>query len=299
MRFSRSFFLIFLLWSASSTAGAQQPRAMPTTSETRLAVMNSVLTGAFALGRGAIEGEVESWSDAVRTFGIGAAGGYGFYQAKRVAGHHSPVAGLALGYASASVVENAAQGRHPLSHVRFGLGGVDVRVRTPLAVRAEGPTWALEMNALWMASFVVLWPRSNAMLFQNGVVGHMLPDQNGRPVGSAIGRLVVLHEGYERHSTTVVSHETVHVIQSLQVGAVTPYYRLSQWLGGAELRLGRAAWDVQLDWLYGALGFINMQVPYTERWSEIEAYTFAPPRQPRGRWHDDVAWYFLNGPGQR
>lgn len=290
MHLVRCLLLVLLLWSASGIARAQQASAVQTTSEARLALINSVLTGAFTLGRGAIEGEVDSWPDALRTFGVGAAGGYGFYQAKRIAGRHSPVAGLALGYASASVVENAAQGRHPLGRIRVGVGGLDVGMRTPFAPHTHEPRWTLEVNALWVASFAVVLPQSHAVWFKGGMVGHLLPDQNGQPIGSAIGRFVILHEGYEHRSTTVVPHEMVHVIQSLQIGAVTPYYRLSQWLDDdVELRLGRAAWDLQLDWLYGALAFVNLQVPYTERWSEIEAYTFAPSRQ---EWNDDVGWYF-------
>lgn len=271
----RGLLLSVLLLSSCSTATAQRQSDVEPTSETKLVLANTALTGTFTLGRSLLEGHVEDWSDALRIFSVGAAGGYGFYKAKQVAGRHSPEAGLALGYLSASVVENTAQGRHPLSHLRLGIGGLDVRMPTPASAVEDEAAWSLEVNALWVGSFLALLPRSKAVLFEDGVLCHLLPDRNGQPVASAIGRFVILHEGFEHHAS-VMPHEVIHVIQSLQTSAVTPYYRLSQFLG-AELRLGEAAtWDVQIDWLHSAFVFLNLQVPYSHRWTEIEAYTLAP-----------------------
>lgn len=272
----RSILFAVLLLSSCSAATAQPHHEAKTTSEAKLVLFNSTLTGAFTLGRNLLEGRVESWSDALRTFSIGAAGGYGFYQAKQTAGRGHPMVGLALGYASASVVENTAQGRHPLSHIRFGIGGLDVRLKTPIPSAEDGPTWSLELNALWVASFVAWLPRSKAVLIKNGVFCHLLPNRNDQSIASTLGRFVILHEGFERYSP-VMPHEVVHVLQNLQASAVTPYYRLSRLLKGTELRLGTSvAWDVQFDWLYGALASANLLVPYPHRWNEIEAYTLAP-----------------------
>lgn len=273
--------MLLVWWSGEALAqherGDHRTNARQTTSEANLVLLNTALTGAFTLGRGVIEGQVENWTDAARMFVVGAAGGYGFYHAKRIAGRGRPAAGLALGYGWTSMVENTAQGHHPLSHVRFGIGGLDARIKTGFASSEEGPVLSMEINALWIASFVALLPRSQSVFLKGGMLGHLLPTRDGQPYGRTIGRFIALEKGSERKISYVASHESVHVIQNLQASAVTPYYRLSRFLNGTTLRLGEpVAWDLQLDWLYGTLALADLQRPYSDRWSEIEAYTFRP-----------------------
>ena len=79
---------------------------------------NVVAMTALTAGRGLAEGVPVRRLPGVALGG--AVAGTGFYGAKRLVGERHPVAGFALAYASASVAENVAEGRHALSHVRLG-----------------------------------------------------------------------------------------------------------------------------------------------------------------------------------
>ncbi|HEX8298706.1 MAG TPA: hypothetical protein VF594_06040, partial [Rubricoccaceae bacterium] len=124
-----------------------------------LFVGNVATQSVLTVGRGLAEGVPVRRLPAVALGG--AAAGAGFYAAKRLVGARQPVIGFALAYASASVAENVAEGGHVLSHVRLGLGPIDVRVATPFA-RVDGaggrvgPGAAFEIEPLSVGAAVVL-----------------------------------------------------------------------------------------------------------------------------------------------
>lgn len=256
----------------------------PKASAVRIAAFNVALTGAFALARGLLEGRVEHPHDALRTALGGAVSGYGFYQSKRLIGRSHETAAMALAYASASVAENAAQGRHPLSHVRFGPGPVDLRVRTPLA-RGDGPALAIQINAVSAAAAVVLPFAGYRPAFRGGTFVFLRDapfGENGSLIGAgrAFGRTILL---YDEAPAVARRHELIHFAQALQVGAVTPYHTLSDvWprFGRAPSHERAVSWDVQIDWLYGALGAFSALAPYERRWAEVEAYSLQSPPSP-------------------
>ncbi len=282
----RSVLLLGLLLATAVAPAARAQDAAPPepTSEAKVAAFNVVLTGTFAVARSWIEGRLEAREDALRVFLYGAAGGYGFYHAKRLAGGDRLAAGMGLAYLSASVVENAAQGRHPLGYVRLGLGPADLRLRTPLARSGrsgDGARATVEVNAAGLAGLVVLPLLGYRPVLRGGLLHYRSPEPLGREGdyqrrGLALGRVALLGPQAPRG---VLRHEAVHVIQALQVGAVTPYYRLrTLWPAalhqpaGAAFR-GDVRWDVQIDWLYGALMASSLLLDYSERWAEVEAYT--------------------------
>ena len=270
---------------AARAQSAAEPEA-PAVGAVRLAAANAALTGVLAVGRRWTEGRLGSWDDALETFLCGAGGGYGFYQAKRLAGRGHAAGGLALAYASASVVENVSTGRHPLGYVRLGTAPVDVRLRTPLARTEQGPPVTVEVNAVGAASLLVLPALGHRPAFRGGWLflrsGAAVGEQRAggtRAAGYAFGRAAVLLEG---SGPAVRAHETIHVVQALQIGATTPYFRL----GRVWPRAGRlleapfgapVALDLQLDWLYGAATLAWWPVDYRRRWPEVEAYSLTAP----------------------
>ena len=247
----------------------------------RLALFNAALTGTFSVGRRWAEGRLRTWREVAETFVYGVAGGYGFYQAKRLIGNRRDEAGLGLAYLSASVVENTARGGHPLGHVRLGYGPVDLRLRTPLSNQAERrstetPPITVEVNALSALSLGVLPLFGLSPSFQGSSLYYESDELLGdggmprlRRSGLAFNRTIVLGPLAGRPTR---SHETIHLVQSMQVGAVTPYYRASALWPGLDRSVGRLfQWDVQIDWLYSVLAPAALLIDYEHRWAEIEA----------------------------
>lgn len=273
-----------LLLLAGGRPCVAQEAERPKAPAARAAAFNVGLTSAFALVRGLAEGHIESPRDALRVAVAGAVSGYGFYQSKRLIGRSHEAAGMALAYASASVTENTGQGRHPLSHLRLGPGPADLRLRTPWA-RADGPVLTVEINAGGAVAAVVLPLAGYRPAFRGGTLVFLksTPLNDYMPTihaGRALGRAILL---YDEAPPFAKRHELIHFAQALQVGAVTPYHTLSDvWprFGGArERRL--VGWDVQIDWLYGALGGLSALVPYEQRWAGIEAFSLQSPPPKR------------------
>lgn len=238
------------------------PSYEPTHAE--LAVANAGFTGLLALARAAASGNVESVPDALGVFATGAVGGTGFYAAKRLVGEGDFVGGVALAYASASLVENVASGGHPLGHVRAGFGPAEVRLRTPFA-QGSGPRARVEVDPFATAALVALPAFGQGVFVRGGVLGY-------QDTGSAraIGRVFTADVARR----DVVAHELIHVLQSVQIHSVSPYGSTSaldpSWaLTSAD---GAVVWDVRLDGLRAVIGLIQLPVPYRDRPTEVEAF---------------------------
>ena len=282
---------LLALAAAASAQALPEDRKRPSqTSATKTAVINVGLTGTLALARGWLGGHVNNGREALHVFLSGAAGGYGFYQAKRLIGRRRTVPGLALAYTSASVVENASLGQHPLSHLRFGPGPFDLRVRTPFA-QTHQPLATVQVNAFGTASAVLLPLLGYTPAFRSGTL-HFKSDEvieQGpayRIRARTIARTIVLGP---RLPSKAWRHELIHFTQALQVGATTPHHTLSSLRSAPPYTLdaaGRFAWDVQFDWLYGIIALASIPIDYDARWSEIEAYTLTAENEDneRGGW---------------
>ena len=240
----------------------------------------SVLT----VGRGMAEG---GRAAQVPAFALGGAvAGAGFYGAKRLVGERHTLAGFALAYASASLAENVAEGGHALSHVRLGIGPLDVRVATPLARRGAGggagrggPGVGVEVEPLSLAAGVVLPLRGfRPRLCRAGVCFRgAAPERvvrggrTFRRLGRTVGRVVRVWPPF---SAATEAHEGVHVVQGMQVSAATPRGTLRALLG--ERSGAPVALDVRADWLLPAVGALTVAlVPYERLWTEREAFTLA------------------------
>ena len=211
----------------------------------------------------------------------GAVAGAGFYAAKRLVGRRQTVAGFALAYASASLAENVAEGRHALSHVRVGLGPLDLRVATGLGRDTGGPGVRVEADALSVGAAVVLplggyrlRPCRAGLCYRSET---SLPFVRGgrryRRVGRTVGRVVRVWQPF---TTRTEAHEGVHVIQGMQLVAATPrgtVREITGWRSGAAVAL-----DARVDWLSPLAGALVFPfVPYERVWTEREAFTLAGP----------------------
>ena len=244
----------------------------------RIALANVGLTSLFTVARGVVEGRVRSVGDGLEAAAWGAAAGAGFYAAKDQVGRGRGALGVGLAFASASLAENAATGSGPLGHVRVGFGPLDVRVRTPLATR-PGPAFGVDVDPLAAVALVAVPLSGGRPVVRGGVLVYEHPALN-RPdtggtyaPGTTVGRVVLTERDPDDH---VVRHETVHLIQAVQIGAVTPYGTL----GGVWPRVrrttsgGAVQWDVRVDWLYAGLGGLDKLLADgpEDGWAEAEAY---------------------------
>lgn len=267
-----------LLFPSSRACGQVHQLSADEPAHRRVALLNAGLTGGLAVIRGLLTDRIDTPGQALRTFTYGAGGGYGFYQSKRLIGQGNIICGLALGYGSVSVVENTSRGQAPLSFLRLGTGPLDVRVRTPFAREItveEAPRLSIQLNAISAVSSILLPLLDYESSLYKGTLFHRSPHILGNARSHprraiAFNRTIVLGPNAPRSD---LRHELIHTVQSLQVSAVTPFYRLAD-LGINVPQAGHSIqWDVQIDWLYTILGLASLRVDYEDRWAEIEAYT--------------------------
>ena len=266
--------------------GIERREALPAAA---LFASNVAAQSVLTVGRGLAEG---GRAGQVPAFALGgAAAGAGFYGAKRLVGARRPVAGFALAYASASLAENVVAGGHALSHVRLGLGPLDVRVATPFARRADGgagPGVSVEVEPLSLAAAVVLplrgfrpRPCAAGVCYRGSEPERVVRGgRTFRRLGRTLGRVV---RTWPPFSPRTDAHEGVHVVQGMQIEAATPAGTLRAALGarsGAPVAL-----DVRTDWLLPLAGAAISLVRYERAWTEREAFTLAgsdtepvPPR---------------------
>lgn len=250
-----------------------------------LAVVNAVTTGTLSLVHAWLSGNVESRSDAVLAFAGGAVGGLGFYEAKRLIATEHEVSGIALAHLSASLVRNIAHAENPLSLLCAGPGPVDVCFRTGLQ-RGQNPGLVVEANALAVGALVVLPMLGVRPAFRSGHLYYLTDRSLGTRGdftrrGAAFGRTIVVH----RHAPREIwAHEMIHAVQSMQIGAVTPYRHFSSFMPEASHGRGTQkvlSWDLQVDWLFLGVGAVTELAPYHRQWTELEAYRLTrTPVQP-------------------
>ena len=286
--------LWLVLAAASVSAGAQPLQRPPTWAERirametpevrrRILAVNVAGTAVLVLGRGAVEGEIDGLGDGAEALAWGALAGAGFYAAKRVSGEGHPALALGVAALAGSLAENAATGGGPLSHVRVPLGLADVRVRTPFATRRDGPTVGVEADPLILGASVALPLRGFRPRLRRGTAVFEADDLGGGPRyrrhGRTVGRLVLIEADAPPR---VLQHETVHRIQALQAGSVTPGGTVGSLVGARPTAAGGAvAFDARTEWFYALNGVLwTVLVDYLDRWPEIEARALDEPPRP-------------------
>jgi hypothetical protein len=211
-----------------------------------------------------------------RCLAAGAAGGVGFYQAKRMAGDGHITTAWLLANLTGSVVENTTAGEHPLARVGYSVGPLRMRLATPFDRNRES-LLDVDLNVAEVLYLARAIDDADDVDLREGMLWYETDepdlDEEGRVVhGFTWGMVPGVWKGASR---SVWNHETVHAVQALQLDAVEP----------PALTLDRERRLVRVRYL--RLGALNVAdnlsaqlVPYDERWVEIEAYRFAEDRDP-------------------
>jgi hypothetical protein len=210
----------------------------------------------------------------VRCLAAGAAGGAGFYQAKRIAGDGHITTAWLLANLSASIVENTSEGQHPLSRIGYSLGPLRMRVATH--PRAESLV-DIDVNAVEIGYMARAVLDADDVDLRDGMIWYETEepdvDEEGRVVhGYTWGMFPGVWSGAQRD---VWNHETVHAIQSLQLDSVEPPALTLD----RERRLFRVR-HVRAGALNLADNVSAQGMDYEDRWVEIEAYRFAEDARP-------------------
>ena len=211
-----------------------------------------------------------------RCLAAGAAGGVGFYQAKRMAGDGHITTAWLLANLTSSVVENTTAGEHPLARVGYSVGPLRMRLATPFDRNHES-LLDIDLNAAEVIYLARAVNDADDVDIRDGMIWYETDDpdvdEEGRVVhGFTWGLVPGVWKGAAR---SVWNHETVHAVQALQLDSVEP----------PALTLDRERRPVRVRYL--RLGALNLAdnlsaqlVPYDERWVEIEAYRFAEDGEP-------------------
>lgn len=248
------------------------------------AMQNMLGTALLTVVTGYFKGDIHSWRDVSRYALSGAISGYGFYQAKEWIGQGDEDKGVALGYLSASLLENTTLGEHPLGFVRYGAGPIEFRLATPFAKNKRA--WlTLDIDAVETAYAIKNLYGSDSVGFRYGAM-YGITDQeinNGstrtRARGVALGRSIKLHEDYAYLGSSTWRHEAIHGIQALQFSSLIDAGRHYSYETLDTKQDDTRLFSVGLrgDLVYGAFTVGQSLVNYRDQWSEREAFGMTEP----------------------
>ena len=253
-----------------------------------LLIANVGITAGLTLFGAWLEGNVEDWPTAFKTFGYGGLGGYGFYEAKELAGKDKIGAGMVLTWASASLVENVKDGEHPLAYARYGLGPIDLRIATPW-VKDKKASVLVDFNVPQAASFAIALSKGENPGIRYGNFYSLSDDSLGKIDGtnfdigaSTYGRSLVFSPGQDRFQE-LWQHESVHVMQAVQLGAVS-YEPFRNYFIDKKKSAGNAPFirfgGVKIESFNVGFRLAEGEQAYADQWTEIEAYRIANDRPP-------------------
>ena len=239
-------------------------------SERTIALGNVLGSSLTTLVRGLLQGEVHGVKDAVKMLGYGAAGGFGFYQAKKQMAAGRTFGGVVLANLSASVIDNVTSGEGPLSYIGITLPLVRLEVATPLA-RGARSLLRFTVSPRDAISLAMSLSKSDRVRFQGGLLSFEADTPLAEGVrGWAYGIFPTVVSGKPE---SVFRHEAVHVVQSLQLMAASP----EPFLKGYRREEGRMKLLSFAGFRTQALGLVNdltlaRAQSYTRYWKEAEAY---------------------------
>jgi len=236
----------------------------------RIRALNVSLQPVFVLISAAVQGHLKSAGDAVRCLGAGAVAGYGFYEAKVVAGRQRITEGWMIGNVAASIARNAAEGHNPLGRLGWVVGPFRFDVVTPLE-RDSNAAIHVSASAIEAGALVDMVKKSDRMTFANGMIQFRrhgffdgTTDVDGLTSGIYPGVMIGT-------APDVLAHETIHALQALQMDSVEPPALQSHPREFTFIRFDRLdAGGVQV---LNSLATRN--TAYQNDWGEIEAYRLA------------------------
>ena len=241
--------------------------------------INNILSNAvFTLVFRGVNGEIKDWSDVGASLGYGASAGYLFYKSRAMIGAGDESRGIATAYLAASITENTTQGRHPLSHLRYGVGPMEMKWATPFATTGSGLSFSLNaVDALGVVAMMASGEAGNFKL-RNGIfVGEDFGAMDPNFSGYTLNRSIVLRPE-QANNQGLWHHEMIHTTQYLQYSSfgadnfdVLDWDKLDRF--GIRHRIAATGLDLNLriEWFNSLMNNMDHQHQYQDRARELEA----------------------------
>lgn len=271
MKTARIIVLFVFVWSIFFLAPAHQKAA----SENSLRLYNVAGQATFTLLKGVIQGKVKTFKDVTKMLFYGSVSGYGFYQSKKMIGKGHITPGVLLANLSASISENTALGRHPLSHIGYTLGPARIEFATPFA---HEPAAIVNLSVIprELAGFVSCLKEGSRLSFRNGMFVFTAAEGiQPRALGWTRGMYPTVLENHQ--SDYVYNHETIHVVQNIQAMSLSPEPLVSSERGFGQSKPRLFSFNgIRMNFLgLGMDLFAEKVQSYATNIYEVEAYHFA------------------------
>ncbi len=254
--------------------------------------VNNMLGNAlFTLIFRSANGEVKNWGDVGESLTYGATAGYLFHKSREMIGQGDESRGMATAYLASSISENASHGLHPLAYLRYGVGPMEVKWRTPWA--GGGNHLSFNINAIDAMGMLSLMASGGAGNFKlrNGIMtgedfGAIDPEFSGY----SLNRTVVLR-AEDAHDQGLWHHEMIHTTQYLQYSSfgsegfdVVDWEKVDRF--GIRDSVAQTGIDMNLrvEWFNSVINSMDHQNEYQFRSREVEAARIAQNTSPM---HDD------------
>lgn len=235
---------------------------------------NAIITLIFR----ATNGEVRTWGDVGESLTYGATAGYLFYKSRVMIGQGDESRGLAAAYLASSMSENVSHGQHPLAYLRYGIGPMEVKWRTPWA--GGGHHLSVNVNAVDAMGLMSLIANGDAGNFKlrNGIMtGEDFGGMDSQFDGFALNRTVVMRPE-SADDQGLWHHEMIHTTQYLQYSSFgSERFDAVDWgkidRFGIRDRISKTGIDMDLrvEWFNSVVNTMDHQKDYQHRTREVEA----------------------------
>lgn len=243
------------------------PIRLEALSERKVKMFNILGTSVFTLLRGIIDGKVKNFKDVASCLVFGAASGYGFYKSKSLIAKGKVWEGILIANLSTSIAENVARGENPLSYLGYSFGPIRLNLATPFA-KSPPALINVDYSPAQTLAFIYSFVRTPRIKFRDGLIVFEKYRENKNSYATGLFPTISYPTAY--------GHEVVHVVQNLQIMAVSPEPELeySEEENSRKFKLLKFRGVRYESYMY--INFVyHYLTPYEKRWYEKEAYHFA------------------------
>jgi len=234
---------------------------------------NAIFTTVFR----SINGELKSWQDLRESLTYGASAGYLFYKSREMIGKGDESRGLATAYFASSITENTTLGHHPLSHLRYGLGPMEIKWATPFAPYSD-KRFKFSINALDAigALSTAISGKAKDFKLKNGVLTATDDKMVGKGFHAFARNRTIITREESKHDQGLWHHELIHTTQYLQFSSfgstnlnvlnLNESFIPNDFLANENNSIG-----VRIEWFNVLINTIDQNRDYEDRWMEVEA----------------------------
>jgi hypothetical protein len=186
--------------------------------------------------------------------------------------------GIATAYLASSISENTTDGRHPLSHLRYGIGPLEMQWATPFAAGGQRLSFNLNaIDAIGMMSLMASGQAGNFKLRNGIMTGEDFNSMDADFSGYTLNRTVVLRPEHAGDQG-LWHHEMIHTTQYLQYSSfgsdsldVVDWEKMDMF--GVRKRIAQTGLDLGLrvEWFNSMMNTMDHSNAYEDRGRELEA----------------------------